>query len=109
MGNSLSTNLVIETEPKPEDVRLLEDGINEFNVQATGITDGKFIASFLRDDKGAAVGGIYGWTWGATCYVRYLYVPAYLRSQGHGSGLMSGPFSSPICDGRFGIPAGGNV
>ena len=21
----------------------------------------------------------------------------------------SGPFSSPICDGRFGIPAGGNV
>ena len=24
-------------------------------------------------------------------------------------GLPTGPFSSPICDGRFGIPAGGNV
>ena len=23
--------------------------------------------------------------------------------------VMAGPFSSPICDGRFGIPAGGNV
>ena len=31
-----------------------------------------------------------------------------------GSGIVvsrmdAGPFSSPICDGRFGIPAGGNV
>jgi hypothetical protein len=25
------------------------------------------------------------------------------------SGVYPGPFSSPICDGRFGIPAGGNV
>ena len=23
--------------------------------------------------------------------------------------VLAGPFSSPICDGRFGIPAGGNV
>jgi len=61
MGNSLRANLVIETEPKPEDIRLLEDRIYEFNVQATGIADGKLIALFLRDDKGAAVGGLYGW------------------------------------------------
>jgi|SRR5271166_2087096 len=88
MGNSLSTNLVIETEPKPEDIRLLEDRIYEFNVQATGIADGKLIAAFLRDDKGTTIGGIYGWTWGAACYVRYLYVPAHLRNQGHGSDLM---------------------
>jgi ribosomal protein S18 acetylase RimI-like enzyme len=88
MGNSLSTNLVIETEPKPEDIRLLEDRISEFNAQATGIADGKPIGLFLRDNKGAAVGGIYGWTWGATCYVRYVFVPAHLRNQGHGSDLM---------------------
>ena len=35
-----------------------------------------------------SVGGIYGWTWGATCYVRYLFVPAEMRKQGHGSSLM---------------------
>ena len=85
MGNSLSTNLVIETEPKPEDIRLLEDRISEFNAQATGIADGKPLGLFLRDNKGAAVGGIYGWTWGATCYVRYVFVPVHLRNQGHGS------------------------
>ena len=88
MGNSLGTNLVIETEPKPEDVRLLKDRIYKFNAQATGIADGKLFAVLLSDDNGATIGGIYCWTWGATCYVRYLYVPAHLRTQGHGSGLM---------------------
>jgi ribosomal protein S18 acetylase RimI-like enzyme len=88
MSNTVRPNIVMETDPKPEDVRLLEDGLNEFNVQATGVSDGKFLALFLKDNDGATVGGMYGWTWGATCYVRYLYVPAHLRNQGHGSGLM---------------------
>ena len=55
---------VVESEPKPEDVRFLEDRIYEFNVQTTGTSDGKLLAVFLRDDTGAVVGGIYGWTWG---------------------------------------------
>ena len=84
----VSADVMIESEPKPEDIRLLEDRIYEFNVQATGPSDGKLLAVFLRDDTGAVVGGIYGWTWGATCYVRHLYVPADLRHQGHGSRLM---------------------
>ena len=80
--------LVLETEPSREDVRLLDDRLYAFNVQATGIADGKLLALFLRDKDGAAVGGIYGWTWGETCYVRYLFVPAEMRKQGHGSSLM---------------------
>ena len=68
----------METEPKLEEVRLLEDRIYEFNVQATGISDAKLFALFLRDDGRNAVGGIFGWTWGATCYVRSLYVPELL-------------------------------
>ena len=82
------SDAAIESEPKPEDVRLLEDRIYEFNVQATGTADGKLLAVFLRDDLGAVVGGIHGWTWGATCYVRHLFVPADLRHQGHGSRLL---------------------
>jgi ribosomal protein S18 acetylase RimI-like enzyme len=79
---------VIETEPKPEDVARLETWINDFNEQTTGICDGKLFAAFLRDDSGAAVGGVFGWTWGATCYVRFLYIPAELRQRGHGTRLM---------------------
>lgn len=88
MVKSVGADVKMETEPKLEEVRLLEDRLYEFNVQATGISDGKLFALFLRDDDGNAVGGIFGWTWGATCYVRNLYVPELLREQGLGSALM---------------------
>jgi GNAT superfamily N-acetyltransferase len=89
MTDPFSQRLVLETKPKPEDVRLLDERLYEFNVQATGILDGKLLALFLRDPDGAApVGGLFGWTWGETCYVRYLFVPADLRNRGHGTGLM---------------------
>jgi len=83
-----NTRLVLETDPKPEDIRLLDDRLYAFNVQTTGISDGKFLAAFLRDKDGAVVGGIYGWTWGETCYIRYLFIPAEMRHLGHGRGLM---------------------
>jgi ribosomal protein S18 acetylase RimI-like enzyme len=82
------TRLVLETNPNPEDIRLLDDHLYAFNVQATGITDGKLLASFLRDKDGAVVGGIYGWTWGETCYIRYLFIPAEMRNRGLGRTLM---------------------
>jgi ribosomal protein S18 acetylase RimI-like enzyme len=88
MNNPIHTDMVLETEPKPEDIRLLDDLIYEFNVQATGISDGKLFALLLRENGGATIGGIFGWTWGETCYIRSLYVPAHLRNQGHGSSLM---------------------
>jgi ribosomal protein S18 acetylase RimI-like enzyme len=88
MVKTVGNDMEIETEPKPDEIRLLEDRLNEFNVQATGTSDGRFFALFLRDGDRIAIGGIYGWTWGATCYVRYLYVPERLRNQGHGSALM---------------------
>jgi GNAT superfamily N-acetyltransferase len=83
------SDLELEIEPKPEDIQLLEERLYEFNVQTTGIADGKLLASFLRDAEGRVLGGVYGWTWGATCYVRYLFVPAQLRKRGHGSRLMA--------------------
>jgi hypothetical protein len=66
--------LVVETEPGLEDIRFLEDGLIDFNIQTTGITDGNFIGIFLRGNDGSRTGGLYGWVWGSTCYVRYLFV-----------------------------------
>ena len=88
MSDPTGAHLVLETEPKPEDVRLLDERLFDFNVQATGISDGKLLAFFLRGPDGAALGGIFGWTWGETCYVRYLFIPADMRNQGHGTSLM---------------------
>ncbi len=87
MGNSLG-KIVVEERPSPDDIRILEDGIYAFNVQVTGISDGKLFGLFLRGPDGVAIGGAHGWTWGKTCYVRNLFVPADLRNQGNGTGLM---------------------
>jgi ribosomal protein S18 acetylase RimI-like enzyme len=87
-NKSADESLVVETEPSAEDVRFLEDGLIDFNLQTTGITDGSFIGIFLREDDGARAGGLYGWVWGSTCYVRYLFVAGSLRGQGQGTRLM---------------------
>ena len=89
MGDPSGARLELETEPKPADIDRLEQRLYEFNVQATGIADGKLLAAFLRDGEGVVLGGVFGWTWGATCYVRFLFVPAQMRKRGHGRRLMA--------------------
>ena len=89
MGNPPEARMELQAEPKSEDVQLPDERIYEFNVERTGIDDGKLLASFLKDCNGTVLGGVFGWTWGATCYVRYLFVPAALRKRGLGSRLMT--------------------
>jgi len=88
MTASEATALIVEAEPDPRDVQLLEDRLYEFNVQAAGIDDGKWLGLFLRGPDGILIGGAYGWSWGNTCFLRYLFVPAGLRYQGYGTRLM---------------------
>ncbi len=78
----------IDTSPSRQQVRFLEDRINEYNYEATGITDGLEIAIFIRDEKGEIRAGLYGWTWGGTCEIASLWVNRDLRGQGLGSQLL---------------------
>ena len=89
MNDTFPQTLHFETEPRPEDIRALEDGLHRFNIEVTGIHDGRLFAIFLRSSDGTVIGGINGWTWGATCYVRNLFVPVHLRGRGFGARLMS--------------------
>jgi ribosomal protein S18 acetylase RimI-like enzyme len=88
MVNEPEPDPLIESNPDPEYARFLEDRLYAFSVQATGIADGQLLAVPLRGTDGAVAGGAYGWTWGGTCYVRYLFVPADMRGRGHGTGIM---------------------
>jgi GNAT superfamily N-acetyltransferase len=85
---ALRNDLILETEPRPEDIQFLEECLYEFNTQTTGIKDGGLFGFFLRAANGLRLGGVYGWTWGGTCYVRYLFVPEEMRRQGQGKRLM---------------------
>jgi ribosomal protein S18 acetylase RimI-like enzyme len=88
MADARSEVLTVETEPSSATIRFLEERLYEFNVQATGFADGEAFGIFLRGGDGAVVGGAEGWTWGGTCYVRHLYLPAALRGRGQGTRLM---------------------
>ena len=87
-NDSSGSQLIVETNPELADVRFLEESIDKFNTQATGVLDGKLFGLFRRAADGSPVAGAFGWTWGSTCYVRYLYVSKELRRQGLGVKLM---------------------
>ena len=79
---------ILETEPSAEDVRFLEDRLYDFNCAATGITDGQWLAFFLRDAGGEIAAGLHGTTWGGCCKVRLVWVREDLRGRGLGSSLL---------------------
>lgn len=88
MADGPAPHLVIESDPDPEHARFLDDQIHEFGVQAIRITDGALLAVSLRGPDSKIVGGAYGWTWGGTCYIRHLFIPASMRGRGLGTGIM---------------------
>ena len=80
---------VIEDEPRPADVRALEDGIYEYNVEQTGRADGRWIAIFGYDADGRVMAGLSGWTWTGWLKVNNLWVRKDLRRKGHGRELLA--------------------
>ena len=43
---------------------------------------------FVRDERGAVVAGIYGWTWGGCCELQHLWVDEARRGQGLATALV---------------------
>ena len=74
--------------PDWRDVAVLEARIDAHNIETTGITDARLLAVFARDESGEIVGGIYGWTWGGSCEIQFLWVDAQRRGAGVGTRLM---------------------
>lgn len=83
-----ASELVIETEPTPEQVRYLEDRLYEFNVGVTGAADGEWLAIFVRDERERIVAGICGTTWGGCLEIRQLWVEESRRKHGLGTRLL---------------------
>jgi ribosomal protein S18 acetylase RimI-like enzyme len=80
-----------EIRSEPFDVALsgdLEDRIYAFNVEQTGIDDGRMLALVVRDANGRAVAAALGHTWGGTCELKTLWVDAPLRRGGLGRALL---------------------
>ena len=80
--------LVVSTEPTPGEVQYLEERLYEFNSAATGITDGEWLAIFVRDEDHRIVAGIAGNTWGGWAEIRQFWVEEARRKQGLGTRLL---------------------
>jgi len=84
----LTPELVISAEPTPGEVQYLEDRLYEFNSAVTGITDGEWLAIFVRDDNHRIVAGICGNTWDGCAEIRMLLMtfsfqaPAFYAKHG---------------------------
>ena len=76
-------------DPSPADIQFLEDRLYDFNKAKTGITDGRSLGVFLRDEAENIVAGAAGHTWGETCELRQVWVAEDLRGRGLGRRLIA--------------------
>lgn len=81
-------DLTFEPDPTPDQIAFLEDRLYEFNVAATGISDGRSLAIFARADDGQVLAGLNGHTWGGCCEIRQVWVDESVRRRGLGTALL---------------------
>jgi GNAT superfamily N-acetyltransferase len=67
----------------------LIDEVDRFNVRTTGIEDARELLATESGDDGELRGGVYGWSWGGTCWIEALWVREDMRRAGIGSRLLA--------------------
>jgi GNAT superfamily N-acetyltransferase len=67
----------------------LIDEIGEFNLKATGIAEFHEMLTVETDGDGELLAGVYGWSWGGTCWIEALWVRGDMRRRGVGSRLLA--------------------
>ena len=67
----------------------LDEAINAFNLETTGIRDFSELLIAETDDDGALRAGIYGWSWGRTCWIDALWVREDQRGRDVGTRLLA--------------------
>ena len=75
--------------PSAEDIAALDDRINRFNVDRTGIDDARYLSILLRRADGTLEAGLHGHSWGGYCEIKSLWVAEDRRRQGIGAAMMA--------------------
>ena len=84
----MTTDALGYEDPSRDDVAFLEERLYEFNRTVTGISDGRSLGVFRRDERGKIVAGAAGHTWGETCELGQVWVEESLRGRGVGRRLV---------------------
>jgi GNAT superfamily N-acetyltransferase len=78
----------VTDDPPACDIAALDDRINRFNADRSGIDDASFLSIMLRATDGELYAGVHGHSWGGYCEIRSLWVAEDRRGQGLGSALL---------------------
>jgi GNAT superfamily N-acetyltransferase len=97
-------NMRIQFEPfiSDNERKFIVDGIDYYNVAATGMPDWFPINFVLRGERGDVLGGLLGLVWGGWLQVFHLWISETARGRGHGSRLMREAEAYAKCRGAVG-------
>ncbi len=81
MDEAVNTTLEITADPIPRELGFLGEQLSAFNDGDVGASGRKTLVVFVRDEDGAIVAGISGYTAWGWLYVQWLWVDEKLRGQ----------------------------
>ena len=81
--------LVVEDDPDPRDLALLEDKLAAAAVAAVGAGEEEEFGIFVRDDAGRIVAGASASVWGGCCQIHTLWVDSPQRGHGLATELVA--------------------
>jgi hypothetical protein len=79
--------ITIEDDPRVEDVRLLWNGLDQYNFSQTG-QKAQLISVFLRNEQHEVIGAAHGWTGYGWLHIRAFWLRGDQRQKGWGSRLL---------------------
>jgi GNAT superfamily N-acetyltransferase len=98
-------DLKIVSEPQSEspDATFVREGLALYNVAVTGHSHYSPLAIFLKDERGAILGGALGHVWGGWLDLDALWVSELFRGQGYGAKLLQAAEKEASDQGCHGI------
>ena len=98
-------NLRIVSEPQgsPSDATFVRESLASFNVATTGLSYYSPLAIFLKDERGAVLGGALGHVWGGWLNLEFLWVTEPFRGKGYGANLLEAAEDEARTQGCHGV------
>ena len=95
----------IVSEPRAEsaDAAFVRESLALYNVAATGDSYYSPLAIFLKDERGAVLGGALGHVWGGWLDLDTLWVSELVRGQGYGAKLLTAAEDEARAQGCHGV------
>lgn len=91
-----SACVAVTDAPDVNDLLDLENRLDAFNMDSTGMRDARYLSILLHDDDGALYAGIHGHSWGGCSEIKLLWVDQDRRGAGLGGRLLDAAESEAV-------------